>query len=238
MATIKEKASELETLVEGLSQPGIFDMNGSRDCMPEELEQEPLFEIDYDKVENSAKTDAKESLMILIKAAIPEKFHGLKIVYEKIRMDAHVLGEFYNQLKLAKEMQKTQIETVRSGATSPRMYEVYNQTCAEIQKLLSEITKYQVEMRKGYIDLIVDLNNKEQLDLEKKTDLIAQENVKGEETLKIEGDVDAKEQGTSSSQQKSNIFMGTKNMLLSLKEKIQAEKLAMQNTRDSEPEVI
>ena len=186
MATIKEKASELETLVEGLSQPGIIDMNGSRDCMPEELEQEPLFEIDYEKVENSAKTDAKESLMILIKAAIPEKFHGLKIVYEKIRMDAHVLGEFYNQLKLAKEMQKTQIETVRAGATSPRMYEVYNQTCAEIQKLLSEITKYQVEMRKGYIDLIVDLNNKEQLDLEKKTDLIAQENVNGEETLKIE----------------------------------------------------
>ena len=32
--------------------------------------------------------------------------------------------------------------------------------------------------------------------------------------------------------------MGTKNMLLSLKEKIQAEKLAMQDTRDSEPEEI
>ena len=104
------------------------------------------------------------------------------IIKDKISQDADQLGGLYYTYEKNEKVIQAQMELIRQGELSPRMFEVYQKSSENQQKLLNNITEMQNKMRKYYIDTYLDLQQKDNFD----ESVAALENAKTSETKALE----------------------------------------------------
>lgn len=153
---IKEEAKELEALLKTTAQAQ-SQQEGIVDDTPEELEPEPLFDIDYDKCKSSYIVRAKHSIKKIVKAVMPnpEKV-DTQFIKDKIAQDAEQLGFLYYQQHLAELMQQASIESVRTGNVSPRMLETFTELARHMTTVSKQIADFQISIKENYAKIKFD----------------------------------------------------------------------------------
>lgn len=157
MSTIKEQRVELEKLLNmGNSQP----VPQSIDNAPiEDLNPEPLFDIDYEKEMRILRKKARLTLNKIIRLSIPEKFRDNDYIMDKKEQDIQTLSALYWQERYMIIMQQSMGETIRLGGGSPRYFEVFAAYTNQIQSLQKQIMSTESILRKTYTELKFDVQS-------------------------------------------------------------------------------
>jgi len=156
---IKEQAQELQALLSSTSKPQEPQavVGNVVDDTPEELEPEPLFEINYDKCKRGFIQKAKNSIKKIVRAVInnPDVV-DLDFIKDKIEQDAEQLGFLYHQQKLHELTQQAGIESVRTGNISPRMIEVIATVGKNLMDISKQIAEFQISIKENYAKIKFD----------------------------------------------------------------------------------
>ena len=132
----KEERDKLEKMInqaEGHLEGNTPDPND----IPE-LDAEPSFTIDYDKLQKDCDKKAKKMLKNATGLMIGDELvKDNSYVRSKIQTDIISLAGMLYQMEVTKIMQRDLIEEVRLGAKHPRMYEVFG----SLGKTISENNK-------------------------------------------------------------------------------------------------
>lgn len=153
---VKEEANELAALVSAstMSSSSISD---DIDDTPEELEPEPLFDIDYKKCKKGFVKKAKNSIIKIVRAVIRDsKDVDLQFLMDKIEQDAENLAQLYYQQKLCELIQQANVESVRTGNISPRMIEVFTNLSTKITDTQQQIAQFQISIKENYAKIKFD----------------------------------------------------------------------------------
>lgn len=156
---IKEQAQELQALLSSTSKPQEPQavVGNVVDDTPEELEPEPLFEINYDKCKRGFIQKAKNSIKKIVRAVInnPDVV-DFDFIKDKIEQDAEQLGFLYHQQKLHELTQQAGIESVRTGNISPRMIEVIATVGKNLMDISKQIAEFQISIKENYAKIKFD----------------------------------------------------------------------------------
>ena len=158
----REERDKLEEMIQ-MTESHLESNTPDPDEIPE-LEQEPTFNIDYDKLQKDCDRQAKKLLKnatgLMIGDELTKNNSYLK---DKIKTDVISLGGMLYQMEIKKIMQKDLMEEVRHGSKHPRMYEVF----ANLGKVISEDNKQLIQtveaLKETYITLRqnIDYRNEE-----------------------------------------------------------------------------
>ena len=77
-----------------------------------------------------------------------------------MEQDIEILANLYMQLENNTVMQRSLMESVNSGNTMPRMYEVFGQLTDKIQSINKQIFDTEQRIRKTYVDLKYEIRDK------------------------------------------------------------------------------
>lgn len=156
---IKEQAQELQALLNNTTKPQETQVPASDvvDSAPEELDPEPLFEINYDKCKRGFIQKAKNSIKKIVRAVInnPDVV-DFDFIKDKIEQDAEQLGFLYHQQKLHELTQQAGIESVRTGNISPRMIEVIATVGKNLMDISKQIAEFQISIKENYAKIKFD----------------------------------------------------------------------------------
>jgi len=156
---IKEQAQELQALLNNTARPQEIQAPTSDvvDSTPEELEPEPLFEINYEKCKRGFIQKAKNSIKKIVRAVInnPDVV-DFDFIKDKIEQDAEQLGFLYHQQKLHELTQQAGIESVRTGNISPRMIEVIATVGKNLMDISKQIAEFQISIKENYAKIKFD----------------------------------------------------------------------------------
>lgn len=152
---IKEEAQELQALLNATKPEA--PATTVVDSTPEELEPEPLFEINYEKCKRSFTQKAKNSIKKIVRAVIknPDAV-DMDFVKDKIEQDAEQLGFLYHQQKLHELTQQAGLESVRTGNVSPRMLEVIATVGKNLMDISKQIADFQISIKENYAKIKFD----------------------------------------------------------------------------------
>lgn len=195
---IKEEAQELQALLNATKTD--VQSQSIVDSTPEELEQEPLFDINYEKCKRSFIQKAKSSIKKIVRAVIknPDAV-DMEFVRDKIDQDAEQLGFLYYQQKLHELTQQSGIESIRTGNVSPRMLEVIATVGKNLMDISKQIADFQISIKDNYAKI--------------KFDSIEDQGF---------GGLIGTEQEASKELEDKNIFIGSKNLNISIQEQKRA----------------
>lgn len=134
----------------------ILKESGERNFSPEdtpELEGISSFDLDFDKLRKECDSKAKKMLKNATGLVLsPEMLKQNPYLKDKMRVDVISLSGMLYQLKVNETMQETLMEEVRSGASHPRMFEVFGQlskTIADLNKQLLQTVEAIKQTYKG-----------------------------------------------------------------------------------------
>lgn len=158
MAKIKEMTNELENLVNLTNSSPV---NTSIDeGLPEELEVEPAFEIDYSKEKRNCRKKARKDIVFLVSSIVPIDVINSDIIQNKINQDADQLGKLYWQQNMIEIIQQTNMDSLAKGNISPRMFEAFTQLSKNHSDIAKQIADFQVTMRRNYNEMKYDVRSK------------------------------------------------------------------------------
>lgn len=163
---IKEETEELKSLINATSSTSdaVSKELGSS-SLPTELEDpEPIFEIDYSKEMKEAKGKAKASIKVLVSSIVSKDFLNSSYIKDKINQDAEQLGKLFYQQRMIEIMQEANMNSVGKGNVSARMIEVFTLLSKNHSDISKQISDFQTSIRKSYIDIVLDLKEKERED--------------------------------------------------------------------------
>lgn len=132
----REERDKLESMINNAEQ---HLQNNTPDpgAIPE-LEAEPTFAIDYEKLQKDCDRKAKKLLKNATGLMIgDELIKDNSYLKHKMQTDVISLAGMLYQMEITKIMQKDLVEEVRLGAKHPRMYEVFS----TLGKTISENNK-------------------------------------------------------------------------------------------------
>ena len=155
----RDESKELEQLIQssGLS----YDQCKSIiDKSPEELEPEPVFEIDYDKEKQKCSSKARADVKYMVKSIVPKDVINSPIIRNKIEQDAIQLGMLYWQQKMIETVLKANMGSIGQGNLSPRMFETFTMLSKNHSDIAKQIAEFQVSMRKNYNEMKWDIRAK------------------------------------------------------------------------------
>ena len=155
----KDESKELQDLINmsGLSfdqAKTIIDKN------PEELNPEPVFEIDYKKEKKKYKKKARRDVINLVKSIVPNDVIESPIIQNKIEQDTGQLANLYWQQKMIEAVLEANMDSIGKGNLAPRMFEVFTQISKNHSDIAKQITDFQVMMRKNYNEMKWDIRAK------------------------------------------------------------------------------
>lgn len=158
---IKEHAQELKSLLGvDTTEPIPQIIPPSSDIVdetPEELEPEPIFEFDYNKVKKQYFKKAKESIKKIVRVVINDsEMIDKSFIADKIDQDAEQLAELYYQQKKTEVMQEANMKSVQSGNISPRMFETFNLLGKNLMDIAKQISEFQIAIKENYSKIKFD----------------------------------------------------------------------------------
>lgn len=236
MATIKGTSNALGNLINkinsagsGASAPVSSGFGGVPididDSIPTNmLNPEPVFKINYKSTEKQCVKKAKEQLMKIVKEVVPNILQNSTMILDKVEQDAEQLGHmYYESIKTDKVIQAN-MDALGRGEISPRLFEVYAKLSKQQSDLAQQITIVQNNMRKNYIDMYLDLQQKDNVE----------ENLAiGSSKHKTE--MPALEENKDEPGKLENVIMGTGNVAKMLQEKKKQALIAkFQEVKDEE----
>ena len=236
MATIKGKNNALGNLINkinsagsGASAPVSSGFSGTPididDSIPTNmLNPEPVFKINYKSTEKQCVKKAKEQLMKIVKEVVPNILQNSTMILDKVEQDAEQLGHMYYESIRTDKVIQANMDALGRGEISPRLFEVYAKLSKQQSDLAQQITIVQNNMRKNYIDMYLDLQQKDNME----------ENLAiGSSKHKTE--MPALEENKDEPGKLENVIMGTGNVAKMLQEKKKQALIAkFQEVKDEE----
>lgn len=236
MATIKGTSNALGNLINkinsagsGASAPVSSGFNGAPididDSIPTNmLNPEPVFKINYKSTEKQCVKKAKEQLMKIVKEVVPNILQNSTMILDKVEQDAEQLGHMYYESIRTDKVIQANMDALGRGEISPRLFEVYAKLSKQQSDLAQQITIVQNNMRKNYIDMYLDLQQKDNVE----------ENLSiGSSKHKTE--MPALEENKDEPGKLENVIMGTGNVAKMLQEKKKQALIAkFQEVKDEE----
>ena len=167
----KDNMSELDKI---LQQTGMSDnLPGTSTDISNELpEPEPLFDVYYDHQEKKLRRRARRTVQKVVRHIVPEELENNEYLRDKMDQDITTLTDLYYQREMNMIMQKSNMECVRTGGGSPRMFETFTQISKNIMDINKQIVSTEAVLRQMYINLkgeIMDINRHKENLLEDKT---------------------------------------------------------------------
>lgn len=157
--------TELDSIMEATAASQAFvsaNLGGDSGGIPAELQEpEPLFTVDFDKIKGDMESDARQTLEFMLGAVMPITYVSNPYVQHQLKVDAKALMSVYYQRELLILMEETGIKSLAAGNISPRMIEVVNMTAENTTKQAKIITEMLAAMRKNYIDIMLDIQQRE-----------------------------------------------------------------------------
>ena len=236
MATIKGTSNALGNLINkinsagsGASAPVSSGFSGTPididDSIPTNmLNPEPVFKINYKSTEKQCVKKAKEQLMKIVKEVVPNILQNSTMILDKVEQDAEQLGHMYYESIRTDKVIQANMDALGRGEISPRLFEVYAKLSKQQSDLAQQITIVQNNMRKNYIDMYLDLQQKDNME----------ENLAiGSSKHKTE--MPALEENKDEPGKLENVIMGTGNVAKMLQEKKKQALIAkFQEVKDEE----
>ena len=236
MATIKGTSNALGNLINkinnagsGASAPVSSGFSGTPididDSIPTNmLNPEPVFKINYKSTEKQCVKKAKEQLMKIVKEVVPNILQNSTMILDKVEQDAEQLGHMYYESIRTDKVIQANMDALGRGEISPRLFEVYAKLTKQQSDLAQQITIVQNNMRKNYIDMYLDLQQKDNVE----------ENLAiGSSKHKTE--MPALEENKDEPGKLENVIMGTGNVAKMLQEKKKQALIAkFQEVKDEE----
>lgn len=130
------------------------------DSMPEELQDEPIFTMDYKTEQQRCISKAKQSILIIVKQVVPEQLQSMPLIRDKINQDAEQLGNLYYQYQKKETYHQALMDIIARGDHSPKAFDICEKISASLENLGAVITNTQNQLRKFYIDTYKDLQYK------------------------------------------------------------------------------
>ena len=122
-----------------------------------ELDNEPAFDIDYDKLEKTCEKQAKRLIKSQTGLMVNDEYvKGNPYIKEKLSVDIISLAGMLYQVEVTKIMQKDLIEEVRHGAKHNRMYEVFSGLTKTIGDMNKQLLQTVEAIKSTYKDLRYD----------------------------------------------------------------------------------
>ena len=237
MATIKGTSNALGNLINKInagsgttSTPVSSGFGGGSsididDSIPTNmLTPEPVFKINYKSTEKQCVKKAKEQLMKIVKEVVPNILQNSTMILDKVEQDAEQLGHMYYESIRTDKVIQANMDALGRGEISPRLFEVYAKLSKQQSDLAQQITIVQNNMRKNYIDMYLDLQQKDNVE----------ENLAiGSSKHKTE--MPALEENKDEPGKLENVIMGTGNVAKMLQEKKKQALIAkFQEVKDEE----
>jgi hypothetical protein len=157
--TIKDERKNLEDLIER-SQPSLEDAQISiRDASI--IQMKPSFDMDFGKTKKNCQRRARAMIrkatgLMLSDGMVAENPY----LRSKMQMDILSLTGLLYQLEVNEMMQENLMEEVRSGASHPRMYEVFGNLSKTIADLNKQLLQTVEAIKMTYRDVKVDIRDK------------------------------------------------------------------------------
>lgn len=146
--------------VPGTQAPGTQVYGSPEDSIPEELQDEPIFTMDYKSEQQRCISKAKQSILIIVKQVVPEQLQQMPLIRDKINQDAEQLGNLYYQYQKKETYHQALMDVIARGDHSPKAFDVCEKISASLENLGTAITNTQNQLRKYYIDAYKDLQYK------------------------------------------------------------------------------
>lgn len=173
----------------GTGGPGIYGT--PEDSIPAELQDEPIFDIDYKTEKEQCIDKARKSLMILVEEVVPKLMQNSKLILDKVEQDAEQLGNLYYQYNKKETYHQGLMNLIARGDHSAKSFDVCEKISRSLEELGSKITELQNQLRKYYIDTYLDLQHKDtedEINMAKERCLPEQkvEHITASENIKLE----------------------------------------------------
>lgn len=155
---IKDEAKELASLL-GVASPQqpVTETPPAVDESTEELEPEPVFSFNYEKNRRYYKRKAKESIKKIVRVVIRDsELIDKSFIADKIEQDAEQLGQLYYQQRKHEVMQEANMESVRTGNVSPRMFETFAGLGKNLMDINKQIAEFQISIKENYAKIKFD----------------------------------------------------------------------------------
>lgn len=131
------------------------------DSIPEELQDEPIFDLDYKTEQEHCIDKARRSIMIIVKEVVPELMQNSELITDKVEQDAEQLGNLYYQYLKKETYHQALMDLIARGDHSAKSFEVCEKISRSLEELGSKVTDLQNQLRKYYIDTYLDLQHKD-----------------------------------------------------------------------------
>lgn len=172
MSTIKTDRVDFEKLLNGLdpvsrqidqpdssslpTTPSVIDNTSAAETMTQRA-----FLYNPAETRKGLRKKARKTILSIVKHIIPADIMDEDYVQDKMEQDIETLTGLYMQLENNTIMQQSLIESVSSGNTMPRMYEVFGQLTDKIQSINKQIVDTEQRLRKTYVDLKYEIRDKQ-----------------------------------------------------------------------------
>ncbi len=157
---IKDERAELEKMINGSSDT--IGKEATENDTPE-LQMEPAFDIDFDKLQKECDKKAKKMIHnatgFMLSDEIVKQNPYLR---NKMSVDILSLAGMLYQLETNKTMQTVLMEEVRAGAMQPRMFEVFGGLSKIIGDLNKQLLQTVEAIKSTYRDLKDDIRENNQ----------------------------------------------------------------------------
>lgn len=134
------------------------------DSIPDELQDEPIFEMDYKSEQERCIDKARRSIMIVVRQVVPETLQKTELILDKIEQDAEQLGNLYFQYQKKETYHQGLMNIIARGDHSTKAFDVCEKISRSLEDLGQNITNTQNQLRKYYIDTYLDMQNKDSED--------------------------------------------------------------------------
>ena len=102
--------------------------------------------------------------MKIVKEVVPNILQNSTMILDKVEQDAEQLGHMYYESIRTDKVIQANMDALGRGEISPRLFEVYAKLSKQQSDLAQQITIVQNNMRKNYIDMYLDLQQKDNVE--------------------------------------------------------------------------
>lgn len=149
--SIKDTSETLKDLVSSVTSSPSVATKSPVDDMPDELEPEPLFDINYAKCKKEYLRKARNTIKKIVRLVITDpEMIDKSFIADKIETDAEQLGFMYYQRALCEYTQQANLEAIRLGNVGPRLIEVFTGLSKQMTDLSKQINDFENSILERY----------------------------------------------------------------------------------------
>ena len=160
---INADKSDLESLIYGTQKSTVDEGKPADENIVDneggEVEQEPLFPLDYENDMKGFRKKARNVVTTMAKHVLPQEYLSEPYVISKMEQDIDTLSELYWTRKSNNDVKLVIMDSISKGNTAPRMFDVYKSTNDAIADVNKQILATENNLRKTYLDLKYEIQS-------------------------------------------------------------------------------